>query len=130
MRLTLLVVARSVPALAFAQEWKVDSPDRRTVVSVQRHDDGRLTWSVQRGGADANGYVGALNGRDVAADAGVPLGFHVPGTWSASIIRDGDGDRTFASETKAVSSTDGVAISMRARGGFVLRLVPAKGDGR
>jgi alpha-glucosidase len=40
----------ALPAVASAQQWTVESPDRRNAVALERHPDGHLTWSVNRGG--------------------------------------------------------------------------------
>jgi alpha-glucosidase len=67
-------------------------------------------------------YVGGINGRTEAHTVRVDLGFLKEGSWTATIIRDGAQDREFASETKTVSPTDTTAVTMRPRGGFVMRL--------
>lgn len=70
-------------------------------------------------------YVGGINGRDEAATAQVALGF-LKGKANVTIIADGDTDRTFASRTETHVPADTVAVPMRARGGFVMRIDPLK----
>jgi hypothetical protein len=79
----------------------------RDVVVARRHG---TTW-----------YVGGLNA-DTVGTAGVDLTFLGPGTWTATIIQDGAGDREFASRTATVRSADRLEVPMRARGGFVATL--------
>ncbi len=67
-------------------------------------------------------YVGGINGRSEAETVNMDLGFLKEGSWTAAIVRDGAQDREFASETKTVSPTDKTNITMRPRGGFVMRL--------
>jgi alpha-glucosidase len=75
-------------------------------------------------------YVGGLNGLETPRHVTVPLALLGSGKWTASIVRDGDADRTFAGETRSVTAKDTIAIDMRGRGGFVVRLVPATGGTR
>ncbi len=65
-------------------------------------------------------YVGGLNGRPDASTVTVPLDFLGAGQWTATIIRDGASDRTFDSESRAVTATDQLTIAMRGHGGFVV----------
>lgn len=67
-------------------------------------------------------YVGGINGRIEALTVRVDLGFLKDGSWTATIVRDGAQDREFASETKTVSPTETTVITMRPRGGFVMRI--------
>jgi hypothetical protein len=67
-------------------------------------------------------YVGGINGRTEAQTVRVDLGFLKEGRWAAVIVRDGAQDREFASESKTVASTDSPSVTMRPRGGFVMRL--------
>ena len=67
-------------------------------------------------------YVGAVNGAATAQAARVDLAFLTDGSWTASIVRDGDADRQFASETRTVTPKDAIDVTMRAHGGFVVRL--------
>jgi len=45
-------------------------------------------------------------------------------------VRDGAEDREFASETKAVAPTDTIGVTMRPRGGFVMRIERTSPAGR
>jgi alpha-glucosidase len=76
---------------------------------------------VARRGGDV-WYVGGLNGQERGQAVRVDLSFLGPGPWSMAIIRDGTGDRSFASETRAVTAKDTIEVAMRGRGGFVMRL--------
>jgi alpha-glucosidase len=67
-------------------------------------------------------YVGGLNGRDAAETVRVALNFLGFGNWTASIIRDGQQDRTLESATQRVTASSVVDVPMRGRGGFVMRL--------
>jgi alpha-glucosidase len=85
-------------------------------------DPGRAVVVARRSGP--TWYVGGLNGGDESQSAKVGLDFLPAGTWTATIIRDGDGDRTFADETRHVSVRDAIDVVMRGRGGFVIHLIP------
>jgi alpha-glucosidase len=67
-------------------------------------------------------YVGGINGRADPQTVRVDLGFLKEGSWRATIVRDGDRDRAFASDVTTVSPADGPSVTMRPRGGFVMRL--------
>src|SRR3954447_151064 len=67
-------------------------------------------------------YVGGINGRADARTVRVDLGFLKEGSWRATIVRDGDQDRAFASDVETVSPADGPSVTMRPRGGFVMRI--------
>jgi hypothetical protein len=75
-------------------------------------------------------YVGGVTA-DEARTARVPLGFlaespgarTTAGGWEMTLIADGAADREFSIRTARVSPTDTIEVPMRARGGFVMRLV-------
>ena len=67
-------------------------------------------------------YVGGINGLAEPNSVRVDLSFLKEGSWTATIVRDGAKDREFASETRTVSPTDTTSVTMRPRGGFVMRL--------
>jgi alpha-glucosidase len=67
-------------------------------------------------------YVGGINGRTEAETVRLDLGFLQEGSWTATIVRDGAKDRELASERKPVGPADATSITMRPRGGFVIRL--------
>jgi alpha-glucosidase len=67
-------------------------------------------------------YVGGINGLAEPNSVRVDLSFLKDGSWTATIVRDGAKDREFASETRTVSPTDTTTVTMRPRGGFVMRL--------
>ena len=54
--------------------------------------------------------------------AHVALDFLRSGSWTLTLIRDGDSDRTFDSSSRGVAATDRVDVEMRPRGGFVMRI--------
>jgi hypothetical protein len=68
-------------------------------------------------------YVGGLNGRDEAQTVTVNLAFLGAGTWTVTLIHDGDSDRTFASNTRRVIASESLDVPMRGRGGFVMGIV-------
>jgi alpha-glucosidase len=67
-------------------------------------------------------YVGGINGRAESETVRLDLGFLKDGSWTATIVRDGAGDREFATETTTVAAADTTSVTMRPRGGFVMRL--------
>ncbi len=81
----------------------------RAVAIARRHD---RVW-----------YIGALNG-DAVQHTTVFLNFLAPGSWQMELIKDGAEDRAFDTSTRDVTSADSVDVPMRARGGFVMKLVP------
>jgi alpha-glucosidase len=80
----------------------------RSVVVARRNGN---TW-----------YVGGINGRTEEQTVRVDLPFLTEGSWTATIVRDGARDRDFASETKMISASDTTSVTMRPRGGFVMRV--------
>jgi hypothetical protein len=66
-------------------------------------------------------YVGGLAANEPHA-ASVGLGFLGAGTWTMMLIRDGGSDREFAASEAPVTARQTIDVSMRARGGFVMRL--------
>jgi hypothetical protein len=54
----------------------------------------------------------------------IPLGFLGQGPYQMAVISDGTSDTTFAERSATVSSSDSLAVSIRARGGFVAKLTP------
>jgi hypothetical protein len=67
-------------------------------------------------------YVGGASGLDTPQQAQVDMGFLGPGSWAMTLIGDGADDRTFADSARQVTNKDVIAVPMRARGGFVMRL--------
>jgi hypothetical protein len=70
-------------------------------------------------------YVGGIGGDAAARDLRLDLSFLSEGSFSASVIADGPDDDSFAETTTGVNRSDALAVSMRARGGFVATLAPA-----
>ncbi|MEO7190776.1 MAG: glycoside hydrolase family 97 catalytic domain-containing protein [Vicinamibacterales bacterium] len=97
---------RQVPA-AWDEMRALEGEPGRAVVIARR--DG-TTWYV--GGIAAN----------AAQTASVRLNFLGAGPWQMTLIQDGASDREFASRTAAVTGADVIAVPMRARGGFVMRI--------
>jgi alpha-ketoglutarate-dependent taurine dioxygenase len=97
---------QQVPAAWDETRGIAGEPGKHVVIARR---DGR-TW-----------YVGALNA-DIDQAVTVALDFLGAGSWSMTEISDGSVDRDFKASTKSVTSKDVVEISMRPRGGFVLRL--------
>jgi hypothetical protein len=98
---------KQVPAAWDETRALVAEPGREVVVARRDKD----VW-----------YVGGLNGQNAAASARVPLAFLGAGSWTMTLIRDGDADRTFADATSTVTPKDVSEVPMRAMGGFVMRL--------
>jgi hypothetical protein len=98
---------RQVPAAWDETRGLSGEPGRAVVVA--RRDGG--TW-----------YVGGLNA-DIAGAARVSLGFLAAGSWTVSMITDGAVDRTFQMASRPAAPTDVIEVPMRARGGFVMRIV-------
>ncbi|MBI3265077.1 MAG: glycoside hydrolase family 97 catalytic domain-containing protein [Acidobacteria bacterium] len=91
-------------------------------------DPGKLVIVARR--AKDVWYVGGLSGQESPDTYRAALGFLGAGSWSLMIIADGDPstslragqDRTFQSSTRTVTSRDTIDVTMRPRGGFVMRL--------
>jgi alpha-glucosidase len=90
-----------------------------------RADPGQTVIVARRNGA--SWYVGGINGTDKAQQVRVPLAFLGAGAWKASLVSDGDSDRSFKIEDRAATSKDQLDLSMRARGGFAIRIDKATG---
>jgi alpha-glucosidase len=67
-------------------------------------------------------YVGGLNA-DAAQTARIALTFLPAGSFQMTLVRDGADDRSFDSSTRTVTSKETIDVPMRARGGFVIRIV-------
>jgi hypothetical protein len=71
-------------------------------------------------------YIGGISGEETGRSVTIPLSFLPPGTsYRMTRIADGASDTTFDELTRDVAATDSFPVSMRARGGFVVRLTPA-----
>ncbi len=69
-------------------------------------------------------WVGGINGTETNREQRVDFGFLGKGTWKASIIADGDVDRTFAPRTReSIGAKDVETLVMRSHGGFVMHIV-------
>ena len=77
---------------------------------------------VARRGKDG-WYVGGMSGLETESRARVSLAFIGDGTYRMIEIADGTDDRSFRSTTRSVTANDVVDVTMRPRGGFVLRLI-------
>ena len=72
-------------------------------------------------------YVGGINGLSEASSAKVSLSFlgkSAKGSVDVTIIGDGNSDRAFASRTESHVAADTIEVPLRAKGGFVMRIVP------
>jgi len=70
-------------------------------------------------------YLGGIGGDASARELQLALSFLGEGSFSASVIGDGADDDSFSETTSSVTKRDLLALSMRARGGFVVTLAPA-----
>jgi alpha-glucosidase len=69
-------------------------------------------------------YVGGINGQSSTRSVTVPLSFLQAGPDHQMLrIADGSSNTTFSELLDTVSSTRSISVSMRARGGFVARLI-------
>ena len=109
-----LALLKAVPAAWYETRAIAGEPGQFVVVARRRERE----W-----------YIGGLNGRELPREISLALGFLGTGSWTASVIRDGGADRTFASDTRTVTTQDHIEIGMRGRGGFVVHLVPAAAGG-
>jgi hypothetical protein len=73
-------------------------------------------------------YLGGIGGDATARNLEIGLSWLGAGSFTASIIADGQSDESFAESTKRVTSNDALAIAVRPRGGFVVSLARASAD--
>lgn len=64
-------------------------------------------------------YIGGLNGKDEVQTLVLDLGFLDKGNYSLELIKDGEDDRSFSSETVQVQGGNTLNIKCLPRGGFV-----------
>jgi len=69
-------------------------------------------------------YLAGIVGDSQARNLMVNLGFLGAGGYTAALIADGSSDTTFSESSAAVSAANPLAVSLRARGGFVARITP------
>jgi alpha-glucosidase len=69
-------------------------------------------------------YLAGIAGDTQARNLMLNLGFLGAGTYTATIIADGSSDTTFSERSAQVGATSPLAVSLRARGGFVARITP------
>jgi alpha-glucosidase len=69
-------------------------------------------------------YVGGINGQGAAIDVTLSLGFLGAGTYTATVISDGNSDTTFNDSSTTLAATDSLPVALRARGGFVVQFDP------
>jgi hypothetical protein len=99
---------KQVPA-AWDETVLVNGEPGKSVVVARRAGD---VW-----------YVGGISGLEAPHEATVALSFlGSQGPWNLTLIRDGEDDRSFATASRPVTPKDTIAVPMRARGGFVMRL--------
>lgn len=81
-------------------------------------DIGKIAGFARRSGNEW--YIGVLNGAD-AATMEIDLSFLGSGKWNAEVFGDdSDNAATFKRESKSVTASDNLAISMSPRGGAVI----------
>ncbi len=79
---------------------------------------GKIAGFARRRGNDW--YIGVLNGGE-AADLPIDLSFLGDGTWKAEVFGDDpDNPATFKRESKSVTNSDKIDVSMSSRGGLVI----------
>ncbi len=104
---------RAVPA-AWDETRVLSGEPGRSIVVARRAGD---AW-----------YVGGINGQDAPASADVAPGFLGGGAWTVQVISDGADDRSFAVSSREVTAkgpAGAIAVPMRPRGGFVMRIAKA-----
>jgi alpha-glucosidase len=69
-------------------------------------------------------YLAGIEGDNQARDLTINLGFLGAGSYTATVIADGTSNTTFGERSESVTASGSLAVSMRARGGFVVRLAP------
>ena len=69
-------------------------------------------------------YLAGIAGDTQARNLMLNLGFLGAGTYTAAVISDGSSDTTFSERSASVNATSPLAVSLRARGGFVARITP------
>ncbi len=99
---------KAVPA-AWEETRCLEGDPGRKVVVARRGKDG---W-----------YVGGMSGLETETKVRVSLDFLGEGTYRLTEISDGTDDRSFRSASRSVTAKDVVDVTMRPRGGFVLRLL-------
>src|SRR6185295_9811541 len=98
---------KQVPA-AWDETVLVNGEPGKSVVVARRAGD---VW-----------YVGGISGLAAQQETRVVMSFLAQGPWQMTLIRDGVDDRSFASSARPVTGKDTIAVPMRARGGFVMKL--------
>lgn len=68
--------------------------------------------------------VAGINGEATAKTLSVALPFLGKGSYQATVIADGDSDRSFKDTTAKVSATEAIPVAVRGNGGFVIRIDP------
>ena len=69
-------------------------------------------------------YIAGLNGLDKTTNTSSKLDFLGKGSYKSTIIRTGEKPDECKKEEKTLSSSDTLKIEMKAKGGFVVHLVP------
>gem|GEM_PF-147530 len=68
--------------------------------------------------------VAGINGEASAKTVSVALSFLAKGSYQATVIADGDSDRSFKDSRLKVIARDAIPVALRGNGGFVIRMEP------
>jgi hypothetical protein len=110
----------SLPAgpRAFLQQVPTTWDDTRFVEGLPGE------WIVLARRKGTSWYLGGIAGDAQARDLALSLAFLDSGSYDATVISDGGSDTTFDETSQSLTTSDSLNVSLRARGGFVARLVP------
>jgi alpha-glucosidase len=81
-------------------------------------------WIVLARRKGTSWYLAGIGGDTQARNLMVNLGFLGAGSYTAAVISDGSSDTTFSESSASVSAGTSLAVSLRARGGFVATITP------
>jgi len=101
---------------AFLQNVPVAWDETRYLVG----EPGTFVVLARRHGQDW--YVAGINGQDEEVSIDIEFSFLETGPYDMTLIEDGPTDRSFNVVTDSINTGDAVPVTMRPRGGFVIRL--------
>jgi len=84
-------------------------------------DPGKFAVIARKNGE--NWYVGGISGEKKPLTLNVGLFFLDDGAYSMTFIGDGNNDKSFESKEESVHAGESIMVNMRARGGFVMKIV-------
>jgi len=84
-------------------------------------DPGKFAVIARKHGE--NWYVGGISGEKEPLTLNVGLSFLDDGAYSMIFIGDGNNDKSFESKEESVHAGESIMVNMRARGGFVMKIV-------